>query len=153
MPEKIEFEDTATYLLARVTVGFRNALERHLASVGLHSGQAFLMIELWREDGIRPADLAQRLGVKPPTVTNMLKGLNQIHLIKLLPGAKDGRTTEVFLTERGRHMRTEVERCWLDIEAEYAAKLNPTDRTVVKNALKKLLSTYGGKDYVEDEEF
>ncbi len=151
MQQNIDFEDTATYLLSRVAIGFRAALERHLGPTGIHAGQAFILIELWREDGLRPGDLAQRIGVKAPTVNGMIKGLEQINLVKTRDGTKDGRTKEVYLTERGRHIRSEVEKCWIDIESEYAAGLNPTDRTVLKSALKKLMATYVGKEYVEDE--
>lgn len=152
MNEPIVFEDTISYLLAKVTIAYRNAIERHMAEIGLHSGQTFLLIELWREDGIRQIDLAKRLNVSAPTVSTMLIGLRKIHLIK--PKKKDegdGRSSRVFLTERGKHMRGEVERRWIDVEAECIAGLPATDRFVLQEVLKKLRATYTGQIPPEEE--
>ncbi len=151
MQESIIFEDTVTYQLAKVATAYRNAIERHLVAVGLHSGQTLLLIELWREDGLRPIDLAQRLSIKAPTVTNILNGLDEMNLIRVKKDTKDKRASRVFLTAQGKTIRGEVEQRWVDMEAECVAGLPETDRFVFNSVLKRLLATYTGKSFSDEE--
>ncbi len=151
MPEPIVFEDTIGYLLAKVTTAYRNALERHMGAIGLHSGQAFILLELWDQDGLRQIDLARRLSVKPPTVSNMLKGLGQINLIKTEQFDDDARSTRVFLTEKGKVIRSEVEKQWVELEAECVSGLTNTERLVFADVLRKLRARYTGQKLVDEE--
>src|SRR5687767_3937640 len=118
MPAPIEFEDTVSYRLAKVTTAFRTALERHMGEIGLHGGQVFVLLELWKQDGLRQIDLAKRLSVKAPTITNMINGLIEINLVRRQRFEDDARSTRVFLTPQGRTIRQEVDLRWLDLEAE-----------------------------------
>ncbi|MDQ3794653.1 MAG: MarR family transcriptional regulator [Actinomycetota bacterium] len=52
-----------------------------MAEVELHVGQEMVLIELWREDGLRGGELAERLGVVSPTVTKMLRRLERCGLV------------------------------------------------------------------------
>lgn len=152
MGEPIIFEDTISYLLAKVTTAFRNSLERHMTEIGLHSGQIFLLIELWNEDGLKQVDLAKRLSVKAPTVSNMLRGLAEINLIRTEAAEDDGRSVRVFLTEKGKKIRFDVEKRWVDVEAECIATLAKNDRLILQDVLKQLRSTYTGQKLEEEED-
>ena len=112
-PEPIVFEETVSYLLAKVTTAYRNTIEQHMAKVDLHSGQVFVLIELWHKDGIKQIELAKLLNVKAPTVSNMLRGLEKINLVRTKKTAKDGRAMTVHLTEKGKKIRSEVEKRWI----------------------------------------
>ena len=149
MAADLKFEDTVTYRLARVTTAYRNALERHLANVGLHGGQVFVLIELWRQDGIRQVDIAARLNLSAPTINKILKGLSEINLIKTSREKDDARSTRVFLSEKGRKIRAEVADEWLELESEYLSTLTETERLILPDLLGKLQSAYTGQ---KDEE-
>lgn len=151
MDDRIVFEDTVTYRLAKLATAYRTAIERHFGSIGLHSGQTFLLIELWREDGLRQIDIAKRLNIKAPTVTSILKGLDEINLVRFEDDTDDKRSTRVFLTAKGRQIRQEVEKRWLDMEAECIAGLPNTEIFVFKSVLKRLHATYTGQTFTEDE--
>jgi DNA-binding MarR family transcriptional regulator len=110
-----------------------------------------MLIELWREDGLRPIDLAQRLSVKAPTVTNILNGLDEINLIRTKKDGRDKRSTRVFLTEKGRLIRSEVEQRWVDMEAECVAGLPETERYVFNAVLKRLRATYTGENFSDED--
>lgn len=150
MATEVKFEDTATYRLARVTTAYRNALERHLAGVGLHGGQVFVLIELWRQDGVRQVDIAARLNLSAPTINKILKGLAEINLIKTSRERGDARSTRIFLTEKGRKIRGEVADQWLELESEYLSTLTETERLILPALLAKLHSAYTGRTE-EDE--
>ena len=147
--EEIEYEKTASYLLARVATAYRNALENHMARVDLHSGQVFVLMELWKKDGLRQVDIAERLNLRPPTVNKMLKGLIEIKLVTRQSVAGDKRSTRIFLTGKGWDARREVSAQWLELEAEYMSGLSETERLILTDLLGKLHNAYTGRS---DEE-
>ena len=151
MAEQIKFEDTVSFMLAKVTTAFRSALERHMGVIGLHGGQIFVLLELWHQNGLRQIDLAKKLDVSAPTVNKMLKGLIEVNLVSCSRLEDDARSTRVFLTEQGRDMRNEVEKQWIELEGECLKGLTETERLVLFEVLGKLRSTYTGKGEDGDE--
>lgn len=147
----IKFEETVSYRLAKVTTAFRNSLERHMSNIGLHGGQIFVLLELWKEDGLRQIDIAKRLSLAAPTVNKMLKGLIEINLITRSRADADARSTRIFLTERGYRMRDEVEEQWLELEQNSLSAVTETERLVLFELLGKLRVAYTGFDEAEEE--
>lgn len=152
MSSFIKFEETVAYRLAKVTTAFRNSLERHMSRIGLHGGQIFLLLELWKEDGLRQIDLANRLGLAAPTVNKMLKGLIEINLITRSREDADARSTRIFLTDLGYEMREDVEEQWLELEQSSLSGITETERLVLFELLGKLRSSYTGQSNGEDDE-
>ena len=140
MASHIKFEDTVSYLLGKVTTAFRNSLERHMGEIGLHGGQIFVLLELWKQDGLRQVDIAKRLNLSAPTVNKMLKGLIEINLVTRSRIADDGRSTRIFLTERGFEMREEVESQWLELEESCLLGITEAERLMLFELLSKLRS-------------
>ena len=141
---RIKFEDTVSYRLAKVTTAFRNSLERHMGRVGLHSGQIILLLELWKEDGLRQIDLAKRLGLAAPTVNRTIKGLIEIDLLTRDREETDGRSTRIFLTALAYKMREEIEEQWIELEQSSVAGITETERLVLFDLLGKLRIAYTG---------
>ncbi|MEO6050141.1 MAG: MarR family transcriptional regulator [Pyrinomonadaceae bacterium] len=152
MAELIKFEDTVSYLLAKVTTAFRNSLERHMGEIGLHGGQIFVLFELWKQDGLRQIDIANRLSLSAPTVNKMLKGLIEINLVTRSRLDDDARSTRIFLTDRGADMREDVEAQWLELEENSLSGLTETERLVLFELLGKLRTTYTGREADSDDE-
>jgi DNA-binding MarR family transcriptional regulator len=149
MASDIKFEDTVSYMLARVTTAFRSQLERRMGEIGLHGGQVFVLFELWKQDGLRQVDIAKRLSLSAPTVNKTLKGLAEVNLITSSRLENDARSVRIFLTERGRTIRDEIEGQWLELEENCLSGLTETERLVLFELLGKLRSTYTG--IAEDE--
>lgn len=152
MAELINFEDTATYKLARVTTAYRNALERHLGVIGLHGGQVFVLFELWKQDGLRQIDIATRLNLSAPTINKILKGLSEINLVTRSREQDDARSTRVFLTDQGRDIRKDVAEQWLELESEYLSGLTDTERLILPDLLGKLKIAYTGREEPDEGE-
>ena len=73
----MKVEKTLSFVFSRVSTAYRNSLERSMGQVGLHSGQVFILLQLWRHDGLKQVDLASRLGVSTPTINKMVLGLSK----------------------------------------------------------------------------
>jgi DNA-binding MarR family transcriptional regulator len=152
MADLIKFEETVSFRLAKVTTAFRNSLERHMGQIGLHGGQIFILLELWKQDGLRQIDIASRLALSAPTVNKMLKGLIEINLVTRSRLDDDARSTRIFLTDRGREMRGEIEGQWLELEENCLSGLTETERLVLFELLGKLRTTYTGVDHDAEDE-
>lgn len=152
MSEMIKFEETVSFRLAKVTTAFRNSLERHMGTIGLHGGQIFVLLELWKQDGLRQIDIASRLSLAAPTVNKMLKGLIEINLVTRARIEDDARSTRIYLTPRGHEMRGEIEGQWLELEEYCLSGLTETERLVLFDLLGKLRTTYTGLGGDPDEE-
>ncbi len=152
MAELIKFEDTVSYMLAKVSTAFKSALERHMFMIGLHGGQIFVLLELWGQDGLRQIDIAKRLDLSAPTVNKMLKGLLDVNLIRRSKLDDDARSVRIFLTDLGRDMRSDVERQWLELEGECLSGLSETERLVLFEVLGKLRATYTGRGEGDDDQ-
>ena len=144
MATQIKFEDTVSYLLAKVSTAFRNSLERRMGEIGLHGGQIFVLFELWQHDGLRQIDIAKRLNLSAPTVNKMLKGLIEVNLVTRSRLDDDARSTRIFLTDRAFAMREEIEAQWLELEENILSGLTETERLVLFELLGKLRSVYTG---------
>ncbi len=136
----MRFEETAAYLLAKATVAHKNVLEKHVKSVGLHSGQVFVLMELWKSDGQRQIDLAAHLNLAPPTVNKILGGLLENDFVTRARYEDDARSTRIFLTQKGTNVRAALERTWEELEAQTLTPLTETESLMLKQLLQKLFS-------------
>jgi DNA-binding MarR family transcriptional regulator len=152
MAELIKFEETVTFLLAKVSTASRNALERRMGQIGLHGGQIFVLFELWKKDGQRQIDLAKKLDITAPTINKMIKGLIDINLVTRSRADGDGRSTRIFLTPKGFAIRPEIEEQWLELEESCLTSLNKTERAVMASILMKLRNLFNGRPNSEEDD-
>ncbi|WP_372808857.1 MarR family winged helix-turn-helix transcriptional regulator [Pontiella sp.] len=120
------------------------AIEEELASCGLHHGQGRILINIQRASGITQADLARRMDVKPSTITNMLRPLEQKKLIKRKTDPKTNRAQRVSLTPAGVAACSEIQAAWGRVESRLLKSLPNGEQTALIQTLEILLTTLGG---------
>jgi DNA-binding MarR family transcriptional regulator len=140
----MKIEETVTYVLSRVSTSFRSSLERSMETIGLHSGQVFVLLELWKQDGLRQVDLATRLGVSTPTVNKMVLGLIDAGLASRKRLEDDARSTRIFLTQAGGEIRSSVETEWHELEENTVTGLTEAERLILFELLTKMKAVYSG---------
>ena len=140
----MKIEETVTYILSRVSTSFRTALERSMDNAGLHSGQVFILLELWKQDGLRQVDLADRLSVSTPTINKMVLGLIESGLAVRKRLENDARSTRIFLTGAGADIRSSVEAEWHELEENTVSGLTDAERLILFELLAKMKAAYSG---------
>ncbi len=130
--------ESAGFTLAKVCRAYRGNVGELLAEVGLHVGQEMVLIELWENDGLRGGELAARLGVEPPTVTKMLRRLENCGLVERRPDPNDARSFRVHLTDEGRSLEEPVARCWEKVEEKTFAGMSVEERRTLHRLLTKV---------------
>jgi MarR family transcriptional regulator, organic hydroperoxide resistance regulator len=131
-------KESTAYALAKVCRAHRANVGELLAELGLHVGQEMVLLELWERDGLRGGELADRLGVEPPTVTKMLRRLEGCNLVERHRDPSDARSFRVYLTGKGRSLEAPVVRCWAAVEERTLAGMTPGERTTFYRLLTKV---------------
>lgn len=81
---------------------FRTVQTRGLAQCGLYAGQEGVVLLLAAEDGLTTGLLAQKLGVKAPTMTRTIGRMEAQGFVTRKGSETDARMTRVYLTEVGK---------------------------------------------------
>jgi MarR family transcriptional regulator, organic hydroperoxide resistance regulator len=121
----------------------RARLGRALGELGLSAGQEALLREVATRDGIALTELAARLGVEPPTVTNMATRMERGGFVERQPDPNDARVKRLHLTPKGRHLLREVQRRCRAVEREALAALSADERAELARLLRKLVRAAG----------
>ncbi len=79
----------------------KDKMRSSLGSLGIHFGQARILISLLDYDALTQREIAQGLDIKPATVTNLVKKMEVSGLIVRKQDTQDDRIMNVSLTEQG----------------------------------------------------
>ncbi|HET6566975.1 MAG TPA: MarR family transcriptional regulator [Rhodothermales bacterium] len=132
--------DHVSYLSLRLGRALNTFRAVELGTAGVHCGQDLLLMALGENGRLRPSDLADQLGVEPPTVTKMLQRMEAAGMISRSPDPADARVSWVQLTKEGRHLEVHVEGCWEAAEARAVAGLNVEERLLLRLLLAHVLA-------------
>jgi len=114
----------------------RTALAARLLAHGFYAGQDQIMLALDREDGQTPGALAERLGVRPPTITKTINRLQAQGFLDKRASSSDARQAHIFLTDLGREAIAAIEKSVKKTEKQALKGLDKKEQ----KALFKLLS-------------
>ena len=80
----------------------RSRMAQAIEDLGLFPGQEQLVIHLAKHDGTTAGDLAEKLKVRPPTISKTLQRLAAQGLIERSDHADDARKTTLSLSKEGK---------------------------------------------------
>ncbi|MDZ4769654.1 MAG: MarR family transcriptional regulator [Chloroflexota bacterium] len=129
------FQDSISFLLAQIGKAHRSCADEHLNEVGLHVGQEMFLMCVWEHEGMTQTQIAERMGVQPPTVNKMLSRMEAVGLVSRRPDDDDNRVTRVHLTDKSRALQGEVSRVWDELEARTTANLSLDERVLLRRLL------------------
>lgn len=88
--------------VTRAARSMRTFLTNSLSHSGIYAGQDGVILALAEEDGMTAGAIAERLGVKPPTMTRTLARMEAQGFVKRQADELDGRQMRAVLSEGGR---------------------------------------------------
>jgi len=86
-----------------------NEADEVFATVGLSSSHALLMLLIHQNPGIRPSSLAEKLHLKPSTITRLVDKLERRQLVEK---ETEGRATSIACTNEGDELSTVIKEKW-----------------------------------------
>lgn len=109
-----------------------------LAELNLHPGQDQILKALADQDGQTMGSLAHALSVQPPTITKMVARLGAQGLVDRRPSVEDGRSSRVFLTDKGRNLIDDLDSRLKRMERDALTGFSDKDRKRLRKALRQL---------------
>jgi DNA-binding MarR family transcriptional regulator len=135
----INFSETLPFLLVQVSTLYKVKIEKELNRLNLHSGQIFVLFELWKNDGLSQTELAEKLKVSAPTINKMVKSLMKNGFVICADCANDRRVIRVYLSPKGVAIRPQVEEIWIKLEEKLVDNLTATERLVLSQLFAKVV--------------
>ena len=121
--------------------------------IDMHSGQAGMLWTLRKENGQSQKEIAEKLGVKPPSITVMLRKLEQEEYILRRQDDKDQRITRIYITQKGMEAAEYMDEILRKLEKEIFANMSEEEIMLLrrlfmqmKENLIKGKETDGGKE-------
>ena len=135
-----------TARLQRVLGKLSRLLRREVPSA-LGPGAMAALSTLSADGPMRPTDLAAREGVRPPTMTRMLTGLEEGGYVERTSDPADRRASLIAVTPLGRQTMVDTRTARAGHLARHLATLTPDQRRTLADALPVLEKLAGtGED-------
>jgi len=100
--------DSVGFVVREVWRLFARCLAPRIAREGVSIGMWFVLRMLWDEDGMTQRELGERVGINGPTMVTALNSMERAGLVKRIHNQADRRKINIFLTERGRKLKSKL---------------------------------------------
>lgn len=109
-----------------------------LDKISVYPGQPPMLFILNKNNGISQKELAEKLKVKPATITVMLKRMEKANMVVRKQDTEDQRISRVYITEEGREVCKKAVEVMKDVELECFGSLSEEEKEKLKGLLDKM---------------
>lgn len=124
--------------LDKISSQMRRDYSESLREINLYVGQDNLLSRLWLGDGITQMQLCEHLKCEPPTVTNMVKSLEQNGFIYRRRDEQDARVMRIYLTDKGRELEDPVKFKWKQQQEKLLHSISMEERLILRDLMKRM---------------
>lgn len=129
--------------LQRVLALYRRGIPA-IEENGCHHGTGRILSKLVHQgDGISQAALAEKMNIRPQSMSEALTRLEEHGLIRRLPNPQDKRGTLVYLTDEGRFREAELAERRRQTADSLLCVLNESEKDTLATLLGKILAQDG----------
>ncbi len=93
----------------RTARSMRRALEAKLEQYEITATQYVVLVRMWEEEGTSISELGDRLYLDNPTLTGIADRMERDGLLQRRRDDEDRRVVNVYLTEKGKSLRKQLE--------------------------------------------
>ncbi len=113
-------------------------IKKDTEALGVKNAYRPLLAALKEQDGGDQLSLAGRTNIKAPTVSITLRKMEKDGIVDRAVDESDLRRTHVFLTEKGRKLALDTEKCIADVNASFTAGMNKEQKAFFISSLEKI---------------
>lgn len=120
---------------------YEKELNEKLKKLGITSSQCAVLDYLFHtnKDEVNQCDVERALSLKNPTVTGILKRLDEKGFLFCVPNATDKRKKNIYLTEKAYDIQRRMEADRKKLEKELTRGMTKKEIAALKRGLEKLL--------------
>lgn len=119
------------------------ALQSRVADYGVSMGQWYFLRALWDEDGLTQRELSQRVGMMEPTTVTALNNLERCDLVQRVRNPHDRRKVNIYLTPKGKALRTDILPCVEEIEESAIRGISSGELALTVSVLRRVSANLG----------
>lgn len=129
------------FLIKQINNIFEKDLNEKLKTIGITSSQCAVLDFLFHtnQEEVSQRDVERNLSLKNPTITGLLKRLEEKGFIFCVPNAKDKRKNNIYLTEKAFDIQRRMEADRKKLDKELTRGMSKKEIQVLIRGLEKLL--------------
>lgn len=129
------------FLIKQINNVFEKELNDRLRTVGITSSQCAVLDYLFHtnKEEVNQRDVERNLNLKNPTVTGLLKRLDEKGYILCVPNEEDKRKKNIYLTEKAYDIQRRMEADRKKLDKRLTMGLTKKEVAAVTRALEKML--------------
>lgn len=131
-------ENEIRKLLQTLNQQTRRIYAEKFRDINIYVGQESALCQLWEKDGITQTMLRKQMGCEASTLSNMLRKLEQDNIVYRKQVEEDARSTNVFLTQKGKDLKEPVGKIWETQQAEMLKGILPEELLFVRRILQQM---------------
>jgi DNA-binding MarR family transcriptional regulator len=124
--------ETVSHLLRQVCRVHHSRARVLLDKIGLYRGQPPMLEALFKQEGRSHSELAERLHVRPPTITKMIQRMERAGFVERRQDVEDERVSRVYLTQAGRAIGEDLQQVQHQLEEEAFAGFTLEERVLLR---------------------
>lgn len=130
------FDENSLYRIFLQTLRlYHHKMHKLLEEIDLYPGQPPLLFTLNKEDGQSQKELAEKLNVRPSTMTVMLKRMEKGNLVKRKQDLDDQRISRVYITKAGKEICEKSKEVMQRTEEEMFGNLTVDEKVILRRLL------------------
>lgn len=129
------------FLVKQINNVFEKELNERLKDIGITSSQCAVLDYLFHtsKEEVSQRDVEKNLNLKNPTVTGILRRLDEKGYILCVPNAHDKRKKNIYLTEKAYDIQRRMEADRRKLDRELTRGLTKREVEALRKNLEKLL--------------
>lgn len=129
------------FLIKQINNVYEKDLNERLKKIGITASQCAVLDYLFRtsKEEVSQRDVERNLNLKNPTVTGILKRLDEKGYILCVPNARDKRRKNIYLTEKAYDIQRRMETDRRKLDKELTRGMTKREVEALRKNLAKLL--------------
>lgn len=129
------------FMIKQINTIYEKELNNLLKSVGITASQCAVLDYLFRsdEEAVNQRDIEKALSLRNPTVTGLIKRLEEKGYLLSVPSARDKRCKNIYLTEKAYDIQRRMEANRRKIDKKFTLGMNKKEKAALERMLEKVL--------------
>lgn len=129
------------FMFKQINTIYEKDFNQLLRTIGITSSQCAVLDYLFRssEEAVNQRDIEKALSLRNPTVTGLLKRLDEKGYILSVPSDRDKRCKNIYLTEKAYDIQRRMEADRKKIDKKLTLGMNKKEKAALEKMLERVL--------------
>ena len=129
------------FMIKQINTIYEKELNNLLKSVGITASQCAVLDYLFRsdEEAVNQRDIEKALSLRNPTVTGLIKRLEENGYLFSVPSDRDKRCKNIYLTEKAYDIQRRMEMDRKRIDKRFTLGMNKKEKASMEKELERVL--------------